>query len=166
METTATKFIDELRAFADSWETAHNYEQHALPLVVRLNRDYRATGCYPYNNDVAKYIMARGEIPAELEKALETQVYLSQKQIRRGEEANQILEMARQAFLPFCVEHFDSMLNSGQIYVRFSETDIKKCKVIKDAEGHIFLLPPRHSRSGWFAWNLAHKDTKVFWRPL
>lgn len=73
----------ELEKAEQEWQTKKDYERDALKKVYLYNLQFRETGNYPYNKDILNFILERESIPQEFQRHLETEIYLSQRQIDR-----------------------------------------------------------------------------------
>lgn len=137
---------EKLKQATEAWAIKKDYSRSAMPEVVEYNKRYRKeTGLYPYNSHIKEFILKRETIEPELIDMLETEIYLSQRDIRNeGDEANKV-QMIAEGWKPL-----DKAIAAGKLLQVSATTTNDWCtaKIDKTYKPHIFNKGGAHEQYG------------------
>lgn len=153
---------EKLKQAAEAWAIKKDYSRPAMPEIVAYNKLYRKeTGLYPYNSHIKKFILKRETIGPELVDMLETEIYMSQRDIRsEGDEDNKA-RMIAEGWKPLDKAAVDEAITAGKLLQVSATTTNDWCtaKIDKTYKPHIFargtdreqygLMKPRGRTHGY-----------------
>lgn len=142
------------------------YDKKAIPEVLQYLKDYKATGKYPYNNDVENYILSKEDVSSDIEKYLKTEIYLAQQDLRAEKDKEKEQEMLKIGFLPLSeVGDFTGpCLFIGTKDIDWMSAKIKKeGKITKTPKGDPFFIPKGNRTRGYYCNDMSISG---FYKPL
>ena len=145
------------------WETKKDYERGAMPEVLEYNKQFRnehARGtenyCYPYNASIRDFILENENIGPHLLEILDTEIYLSQSQIKRETDETYKKAMLANGWRPLDKSAIDDALEQKKkLQVRATaNNDWMTVKIDQVYKPHIFngtygLMKPRARTRGY-----------------
>lgn len=133
---------EKLKQAAEAWAIKKDYSRPAMPEVLALNKEYRAAypDKYPYNNDIAKFIIARAGVAPEFEDMLKTEIYLSQHDIENEAKDANAAAMIAAGFMPLDKPAVDKAIAAGKLLqvVGTADNDFLTIKIDRVYKPHIF----------------------------
>lgn len=133
---------EKLKQAAEAWAIKRDYGRAAMLEVLALNKEYRAA--YPkeygYNRAIRDFIVARCGIAPEYIDMLETEIYLSQHDIRNEKEAANAAAMLAAGWVALDKPAIDEALASGKLLqvVGTADNDFLTVKIDRVYKPHIF----------------------------
>lgn len=145
------------------WEIKKDYERDAMPEVLEYNKQFRdehARGtdnyCYPYNASIKDFILEKEKVNPSLFGILETEIYLSQSQIRKEENEKYTKAMLANGWRPLNKSAVDDALEQNKkLQVKATaNNDWMTVKIDQIYKPHIFngtygLMKPRARTRGY-----------------
>lgn len=148
--TFAQKLIKEKKDF-DS-RNVGSYKKPSMPEVLMYLKEYIATGEYPYNARVAKYILSKEAVPDDLKDYLETEVYLAQKDLKEEKGALLDNKMLGEGFLKIS---WNTEYRGNAELIAKKDVDLMSTKIsltgkiISDSRGTPFFIPKGKRSRGY-----------------
>lgn len=140
------------------------FKKAPMPEVVQYLREYKATGKYPYNADVLKYIQSKETVSGELIDTLDTEIYLAQQFLRAEQLENKTHEMADKGFIP--VKAWNGYVGRAELVGKksldWATTQINKVGKIIALEDGGFFIPKGNRTRGYYLRNLD----EAFYKPI
>lgn len=117
--------------------------RNTTPEIYKAYKEYVATGEYPYTAKVTDWIADKYGVSDSDKEQLSHEVYVASSMYRLEQMQEQENELKGKGFTP--ITEFD--FKEGEKII-LQGID-KPLRVIKDAEGRYFGMPPRNSRKGY-----------------
>jgi hypothetical protein len=168
---------EKLREEKTKWDIQSNYQKEAIKEITEYNLAYRKeTGKYPYNRMIADYILSKEKVDDDLLRYLETEVYLSQKDISKEQEKERQQEYIKNGWFILSIEDLNNFQNGEKITVILYHDGILGCsekemklKVLMFNDD-VVLMPPRASKKGYRAKSLVYESYEtgkaIFYKPI
>lgn len=132
--------------------------------------DFVESGKYPYLEQVVDYILSMSPELSEQRDNLKTHVYYSSQKFDNVKEQKYVQNMLADGWLVLNQAVAESMLGQ-KIFAMWQAdglfgtlTKENTFKLIKDADGNIFLMPPRSKKRGYAVRRLFAEEYVVFYK--
>lgn len=127
-----------------------------MPEVLALLNEYCATGQYPYNSNVIRFISEREGIGPEMEGWVSRELYLANQQREKDNQRAEIEEQIAAGWQRMTSEVCDSLTPGTRIIFKSrASSEPVHCRVIAGADGKPFILPGRKRNRGYNASSFA-----------
>lgn len=167
------EFSDKLRERAEKWEEktcAEKYDNgDVMPEILAYNKKWREENPekYPYNSAIADFVKEREEISEDLLDYLNTEVYLSQQEIRKEKEREIEQKMKENGFEVLTEERAKELGTGTRIETKSKAEGVLGVintsgdyKLFIRQDGTPMLMKPKSRTRGYY---LSQFD-KVFFR--
>jgi len=133
---------DKLKKAEELWGIKKDYNREAMPEVYQLTKECQAIdiSIYRYNSQIKDYILEKERIDTDLIKMLDTEIYLSQKQIDREKTETHKNKMLADGWMPLDKEAIDkAIVDKKKLRVNATaNNDWATIKIDKIYKPHIF----------------------------
>lgn len=157
----------ELKTAKKAWEIKKDFNRQPVPSVWKYHQEW--CGKFPnetrYLSVIKEYILERENIPEELHRQLETEIYLANQQEDEENDRIEAEQMKKNGFFPLTelTEYRGKIQLRAKFQGAFSVTDIEKeCKIITSGNEKPFVVPKGKRSRGW---NVRDLDN-AFYKPI